>query len=798
MGADGGAPKAGLHEVLTLVAGLDDVLEPDSFEKLAEVARAQLGCMQLAVVVTDDGDNHFRIHAISRGPATDVVPLRVRMPAVAHIVERVRGERRVYRCDDTSAGAGPELLLAQAGIAAYADLPLVDSADRVVAALVVGFGTKEKLAAVPDDVLEQWGAVMSLGVARAMLGARPRRLAMILDTSGDAMIAWDAERIITDVNGAALQLTGMARGELIGTRVEDLLGPASASITSTPASGWRLKLRTPDGRIRMVSATITRVKGDVTVSAHALLRDLDQVVRAEEEAQQHLQRVRELEGRHRALLDNAPLVIFRLDPKTAELRFLNRYAERLLGIPTREALETPNFLRDVHADPEGATAFQVALERARLAAPSPPHEARLRRRGGDAVAVRGTIYPVLDDVGRVVSVEGVLADVSAEQAALARLVQTDRLSTLGTLAAAVAHEINNPAAFMLLGLDMLAKNLGDSSDGVRTTIEELRDSMKRIVDIARDLRLFAGAPGADEATVAIVDVNRTLESALSLTRGKLIERAEIVRELGEVPPVLMADGRLAQVLVNLLVNAAQAVPKPQAGRPPGEHAVTIKTDTDGHNVQIEVRDSGCGIPQDILSRIWQPFFTTKGPDVGTGLGLAISKSIIERAGGTIFAESPPEGSDRGSRFVIRLPAAGSDVATSQATTTPLPRAPARRGRVLVVEDEIALARALTEQLSQLHDVTVAKNGLEAIERLDEADYGAILCDLRMPGMSGEELYETIERRDTELARRFVFMTGVGFGAEVERFLAGSGRPVLEKPFRLEDALAQIAKVIARP
>jgi len=794
--------KTGLEQALSLLAGADDILEVEAFEALTDIVRTELHCVQMGVTVPE-GDGHFRVHALSQGPASASIPLRVRVPTIARVFDRVQRQGRVYRCEDASGGTGPELLMSASGVAAYAHIPLFDVAGLVVAGLTVGFDAKERLAAVSDELFAEWASVVALGVCRAVGGARSRRLAMILDTSGDAMIAWDADRIITDVNSAALDLTEMSRPELIGSRVEDLLGPVSASIASTPAFGWRLKLRTPAGRIRMVSATITRVRGDPIVSAHALLRDLDQVIRAETESQQHVARVRELEGRHRALLDNAPLVIFRLDPETSELRFLNRYAERLLGVPTQEALETPNFLRDVHADADGATAFQAALAHARLATSSPPYDARLRRRVGEAVAVRGTIYPVMDDRGRVVSIEGVLADVSAEQAALARLVQTDRLSTLGTLAAAVAHEINNPAAFMLLGLDMLARAIDEPSDtrreqlNVRTTIDELRDSMKRIVDIARDLRLFAGAPGTDDVNVAIVDVNCTLESALSLTRGKLLERAEIVRDLGELPPVLIADGRLAQVLVNLLVNAAHAIPKPQAGRPPRAHVISVATRSDGHQVEIEVRDSGSGITPEILSRIWQPFFTTKGPDLGTGLGLSISKSIIERAGGTIFAESPPDGATCGARFVIRLPAAGSEERAIPITSTPVPAAPQQRNRVLLVEDEAALARALTEHISKLHDVTVAKNGLEAIERIDESDYGAILCDLRMPGMSGEELYETVERRDAGLARRFVFMTGVGFGADVERFLAASGRPVLEKPFPIEDALAQIAKVIAR-
>src|SRR5262249_23248004 len=153
--------------------------------------------------------------------------------------------------------------------------------------------------------------------------------------------------------------------------------------------------------------------------------------------------------------------------------------------------------------------------------------------------------------------------------------------------------------------------------------------------IARDLRLFASPPAHDSSRRTVIDVNRTVESALTLTRGQILERAQIALDLTEVPPVLMDDGRLGQVVVNLLVNAAQAIPKTYDR----SHTVTVATRSDGRNVEIDVRDTGVGISEENVSRIWAPFFTTKSPDVGTGLGLSISREIVERAGGSISAES---------------------------------------------------------------------------------------------------------------------------------------------------------------
>jgi CheY-like chemotaxis protein len=258
----------------------------------------------------------------------------------------------------------------------------------------------------------------------------------------------------------------------------------------------------------------------------------------------------------------------------------------------------------------------------------------------------------------------------------------------------------------------------------------------------------------------------------------------------------MRDGRLGQVVVNLLVNAAQAIPKEY----PSDHSIKVSTRSDGQTVEIEVRDTGVGISAENMTRIWTPFFTTKSSDVGTGLGLPISREIVESAGGTIRAESPLPGEDppRGSRFVIELPAAGALPRPTPSSLPPPPvRVPAPRARVLVVEDEPTLARVLADELGTAHEVTVADSAFAALERLDGARFDAVLCDIRMPGMSGDALYASVAERDAAQAERFIFMTGVGFGAGIETFLASSGRPVLEKPFSIEAALHAIAKILLR-
>jgi PAS domain S-box-containing protein len=734
----------------------------------------------------------------------------VRIPALTHPgFLAVFQKGRTFRCDDTRASSHEiDRTEVARGTLSYLVIPVrLPRSSEVEGALALTFDRAEAAGKAPLGLIEEIAVVLGENLGRARPLARERRLAMILQTSGDAMIAWDRQGRITDANAAAAGLVGIERGELLGLTVSELFDPPpDLSRLVTPAHGLRLELLARDNAgtpsRRVVAATITTVEDDAFVAAHALIRDLSAVVAAEREAALHLARIRELEEEHRTLLDNAPLVIFRLDRSAGELVYLNRHAERLLGVPTSEALRTPGFLRKAHSDAEGAAAFDAAIERARSGDEAQPYEARMMNRAGEEITVRGIVYPLLSERGDVDAIEGVFADVSAERAARTRLVQADRLSTLGTLSAGVAHEINNPAAFILLGLDMLARLLHGAGVEMDSTaaassdelLKELRDSIKRIVDIARDLRLFASPPAQEAGRRTVVDVNRTIESALTLTRGQIIGRAQIARALGEIPPVLMDDGRLGQVIVNLLVNAAHAIPKSY----PREHEVSIATRSDGVSVEIIVTDTGTGISKENLERIWRPFFTTKSPDVGTGLGLSISREIIERAGGRIDVVSPlfPGDPPYGSEFTIVLPAAGR-MDSSPPISSSVPRAMTTRSRVLVVEDEPSLARALADAIGRTHDVFVASGAEEARLRFATERFDAVLCDLRMPGMSGETLYEQLLAEDPRQANRFVFMTGVGFGTDVERFLLGSGRPVLEKPFSTVDALATIAKVISR-
>jgi PAS domain S-box-containing protein len=806
-------------DVLWALVRHPDLLREEAFSALSKAFAAHVAFDHMALFLPD-GDFR-RLIAVSDPQAAHVVRFGARIPAVAEITHRVYVEKRSHVCADTRLGSPIEVSIAESGFRSYISVPIrsphASNATEAVAAdlpvigeLVFVFRGVDESTRAPLGRLEAMVDAVGAGLSNALLLVRSRRLEKVLDGSGDALLAWDRERRVTDLNAAMERLSGRSRAELLGLDIATLLDPLPNAIEGDgPTQGLRLDL-VVDGRRTLVAATFGRVQDDAIVYEHALLRDLTEVARAEALVEEGVARVRDLEEQLRTLLDNAPLMIFRFAPDTRELVYLNRYAEHLLGVPTSEALATPGFLRDAHADGDGKASFDAAVRAALAGRAGAPYEARLRRRSeandqSALVTARGVIYPRIAESGAVVSIEGIFADVTAEQAARTRLIQNDRLATLGTIAAGVAHEINNPAAFILLGLDMLDRTLRAPGVSVAPSasnlVGELRSSIQRVVDIAGDLRLFASPPGA-AGRRTVIDVNRAVESALGLVRGQLLERAQIVRELGDVPSVIMEDGRLGQVVVNLLVNAAQAIPKRERALVPGvrvvEDAVYVATRADSEHVIIEVRDTGEGIAAENLERIFEPFFTTKGPEIGTGLGLSISRDIVKRTGGRIEVESPPRHPPvpRGTVFRILLPITPNAPASSPVPVTSRPAYVERRS-VLVVEDEPALARVIAITLEGHHDVHLASDGQAALVHLEKRRFDVVLCDLRMPGMGGEDLYAEVTRRDPAQAARFIFMTGVGFGTNVERFLAASGRPFLEKPFVKEAALAAIERVCDR-
>ena len=372
-------------------------------------------------------------------------------------------------------------------------------------------------------------------------------------------------------------------------------------------------------------------------------------------------------------------------------------------------------------------------------------------------------------------------DVTERNALREQLVLADRMSQLGFLAAGVAHEINNPLAYTLVALEQARRDIDAGRlDAARDALAIVREGAERVGGITSDLRMFTR--GAEKRAEA-VDLSKVLQATADLAAVNIRTRGRLVVDLGPTPHVLGDAGRLGQVFMNLLVNALDAI---DAGDPAHSRIeVRAFTDAEGCAV-VEVEDNGHGIPPEIQSRLFEPFFTTKGPRSGSGLGLAICHRIVSDLGGRIEVCS----SGGGALFRVILPP------HAEPLSVPAPAPPStRRLRVLVIDDEVLLARAIGQLIEDEHDVDVVTSGEEAFGRLDAgADYDAVLCDLMMAGMSGMDVHAKLSGGRPALARRVVFMTGGAFSAIAQRFLDKVKNPRLDKPFSRDDVLGAVNQV----
>jgi CheY-like chemotaxis protein len=305
-------------------------------------------------------------------------------------------------------------------------------------------------------------------------------------------------------------------------------------------------------------------------------------------------------------------------------------------------------------------------------------------------------------------------------------------------------------------------------------------------DIVRDVMLFSRT---EEDVRKPVHVGHALRAALSLADNEIRHRARVTLDIDDVPPVLANESRLSQVFLNLLVNAAQAIPEGHADR--NEIAVAVRHRE--ASVVVEVRDTGCGIPPEHRQRLFDPFFTTKPLGIGTGLGLAICHGIVTALGGEIDVESAV---GKGSTFRVVLPATAEAVPPE--IPSPGPRRACRRGRILVVDDEPLFCRMAARTIGIEHEVVTLTDSSEALRLLRAGErFDVVVADLAMPVLTGMELHAEVARVDPGQAERMLFVTGGVFTPLAAEFVARHPSRVLEKPLPAQALRTAIAELLER-
>jgi PAS domain S-box-containing protein len=481
---------------------------------------------------------------------------------------------------------------------------------------------------------------------------------------------------------------------------------------------------------------------------------------------------------------------------------MNKVAEELTGWTGGAAVGRP-----------ALEVFHIIHESSRAAIPSPvlsalrsgahvalPEQALLIQRNGREVPIANSCAPVWDAEHRLRGAVLVFRDISEAQrtkklqdAAQRQMIFADRMVAVGTLAAGVAHEINNPLAYVTANLEFILEELRNPVGPTPATTMEIRQmatealqGANRVKKIVKGLKTFSRV---DDAQRTIMDLHSVLELAIKMTFNELRQRAQLVRIYGGCPLVEGDEGRLGQVFVNLLVNAAQAVPEGNVAA----HEIRVATSTDpSGRAIVEVHDTGGGIPASALARIFEPFFTTKPIGSGTGLGLSICHNIVKDMGGEISVTSEP---GLGTTFRVALPASTSSRASQPQLVNLRSAESTEGGRILILDDEPQVASVLARML-RVHHVTVVNQASEALKLLASGNhFDVIFSDLMMPQMSGMEFYDQLARQHPDVVGRVVFLTGGAFTPAALAFLERVSNHRLTKPFEPESIEAIVAKFI---
>ena len=409
---------------------------------------------------------------------------------------------------------------------------------------------------------------------------------------------------------------------------------------------------------------------------------------------------------------------------------------------------------------------------------------------------------VVNSVRRVLQEQHLVAASSRLKRSLER---AERLGAIGIHATRVAHEIGNPAALLATHNELLLSEIGklqslrsrlSGHDSVVVEVDEARAlsatlatlaqvgrenaiALASIRSIVGDLQSFA----REAYPVDRLDLNDVVRSALILAGPQFRHRAQLVTRLEDLPLLKGNEARLAQVLVSLLTNAAQAVAERE------DAVVRVSTRREGRSLVVAVEDNGPGLSEAVRQRIFDPVFSRGGPGHGLGLSLFLAAEIAREQGGTLACQSQP---GVGSTFELRLPDGGP--AETEPQGVPRREPPPPRPRVLIVDDESLLLRSLKRILDASYAVTACTSGREAAALLATEPFDAVLCDLTMPDLDGAGFHDELLRVRPELAPHLVFVSG---GALTERTRSLWDRyPVLRKPFRTSEVLRAISAAVA--
>jgi PAS domain S-box-containing protein len=615
--------------------------------------------------------------------------------------------------------------------------------------------------------------------AEANVRESEERYHRLVDTMQDVVFTLSATGTLTSLNAAFERITGWSRSEWIGRSFAELVHPEDQSLAldrfakvldQQPQSLFVVRVKARDGSWLDAEFTgVEQLEDGRVIGGIGTARDVTQ-------------RRRETEERKRlaAAVEQAAEAIMITDVE-GTIEYVNPAFERISGYTAGEVLgANPRILKSGKHDPAFYGQMWETLRRG---------EVWLGRfvnrcKDGSLIEEDSTISPVRDPSGRIAHFVAVKRDVTKEVVLEQQLRQVQRLEAIGRLAGGVAHDFNNLLQAMLSQTQVI-HNSPDDPQRVADTVDELEQQIRRGAALSRQLLLFSRR---ETAKPEPLDLNEVVGGATQLLRRLVRENIAFAVELADEPLPVVADrGQLDQILMNLVVNAADAMP--EGGR------LAIRTGVgEGEVVWLSVEDTGHGVPEGIRDRIFEPFFTTKGAEKGSGLGLAVVHGIVTQHGGTIQVSDREGG---GTMFRIQLPRASAGEAPAQPSSrVEADDLPHGRGeRIVVVEDETGAREGLVDLLTMLGYEVAAVGSAEEARCLPlEPAFDVLLSDLLLPNVSGAELARGFLERWPRL--KVILMSGYIEDEEVRRGVGAGTLRFLQKPFDMMTLAREIRTAIA--
>ncbi|MFC1986038.1 PAS domain S-box protein [Chloroflexota bacterium] len=534
-----------------------------------------------------------------------------------------------------------------------------------------------------------------------------------------------------------------------------------------------------DGAIKHLHVFRKKITWNGEANFLILYQDITERKKSEED-------LKESEEKWRSLVENAPYIIILVD-QDRKIQSINHV---ISGLTIEDVIGKSIY---DYIQPEFHATVGEVIDNVFQTGNTGTYEIMGTGPDGKTAWYETTTGPLHND-GQITGVVQITSDITERKRAEEREKQLNvelnsisRLATVGEMAAGISHEINNPLTGVIGFSDLLLKR--DLPEDIRKDVDIIHEGARRIASIIDRMLRFARQTKTAQTHANINDI---IETTLAMRVSEMkTSNIEVTTKLAPDLPLISVDaGLLQQSFLNIILNAEQSMKEAH-----GKGNLTVKTERIENTIRASFKDDGPGIAKENLDKLFNPFFTTKDPDKGTGLGLSICYSIVNQHGGKIYAESIlGKGAtffvelpvvDKGEQLKMDEPAAGESKSVSKA-------------RILVVDDEPMVHEFVNAVLTgEGHELEMVDNGDDAIERLGSKDYDVILLDIKLPGKSGIEIYEELQKNDTSITKKIIFITGDVMSANTMDFIQSTRSPYITKPFDTVQLVKGIDRILSQ-